>query len=115
MTNEEKQIEELGEAIYLNCNACLFGDEAKMIAKFVIEEQGYRKQREWFSTATPPEEGQQVFVLSPRGIVYPCRYESRYDKRKRRMDLGFYRNDNRSRINARCWMPVPEQQKGCTE
>jgi hypothetical protein len=38
-----KQIEELAKAIHLNCNAGLFEDEAKMIAEFVINKQGYRK------------------------------------------------------------------------
>lgn len=40
----EKQIEELMKEIHLNCPCGLFEDEAKSIAKFVIEEQGYRKQ-----------------------------------------------------------------------
>lgn len=42
----KEQIEELGKEIFKNCNACLLKDEAKMIAEFVIEKQGYRKQRE---------------------------------------------------------------------
>ena len=40
----KKQIEELGKEIHSNCPYCLFEDEAESIAKFVIEEQGYRKQ-----------------------------------------------------------------------
>ena len=32
--------------IHLNCPCGLFEDEAKSIAKFVIEEQGYRKQED---------------------------------------------------------------------
>lgn len=39
-----KQIEELGKEIHSNCPCGLFEDEAESIAKFVIEEQGYRKQ-----------------------------------------------------------------------
>ena len=42
----EKQIEEMAEAIFQNCNCGLFFSEAEKIARFVIEEQGYRKQRE---------------------------------------------------------------------
>ena len=42
----EKQIEELAEAIFQNCNCGLFFSEAEKIARFVIEEQGYRKQSE---------------------------------------------------------------------
>ena len=41
-----KQIEEMAEAIFQNCNCGLFFSEAEKIARFVIEEQGYRKQKE---------------------------------------------------------------------
>lgn len=41
-----KQIEELGKEIHSNCHCCLFEDEAESIAKFVIEEQGYRRQED---------------------------------------------------------------------
>ena len=34
------------EAIFQNCNCGLFFSEAEKIARFVIEEQGYRKQSE---------------------------------------------------------------------
>lgn len=44
--NREKQIEEMAEAIFHNCNCGLFFSEAEKIARFVIEEQGYRKQSE---------------------------------------------------------------------
>lgn len=40
----EKQIEEMAEAIFQNCNCGLFFSEAEEIARFVIEEQGYRKE-----------------------------------------------------------------------
>ena len=40
----EKQIEEMAEAIFHNCNCGLFFSEAEKIARFVIEEQGYVKQ-----------------------------------------------------------------------
>ena len=43
---KEKQIEEMTEAIFHNCNCGLFFSEAEKIARFVIEEQGYRKQSE---------------------------------------------------------------------
>ena len=42
----EKEIEEMTEAIFQNCNCGLFFSEAEEIARFVIEEQGYRKQSE---------------------------------------------------------------------
>ena len=42
----EKEIEEMAEAIFQNCNCGLFFSEAEKIARFVIEEQGYCKQRE---------------------------------------------------------------------
>lgn len=44
--DKEKQIEEikeLADGIYINCPACLLEDEAEMIAKYVIENKGYRK------------------------------------------------------------------------
>ena len=44
--NKEKQIEEMAEAIFQNRNCGLFFSEAEKIAKFVIEEQGYRKASE---------------------------------------------------------------------
>jgi hypothetical protein len=40
---KDKQIEELSKDIFEHCNAGLFEDEAKEIARFVIEGQGYRK------------------------------------------------------------------------
>ena len=46
MMPREKQIEEMAEAIFQNCNCGLFFSEAEKIARFVIEEQGYRKQSE---------------------------------------------------------------------
>ena len=44
--DREKEIEEMTEAIFHNCNCGLFFSEAEKIARFVIEEQGYRKQSE---------------------------------------------------------------------
>ena len=44
--DREKQIEEMAEAIFHNCNCGLFFSEAEKIARFVIEEQGYGKQSE---------------------------------------------------------------------
>lgn len=40
----EKEVEEMAEAIFQNCNCGLFFSEAEEIARFVIEEQGYRKE-----------------------------------------------------------------------
>lgn len=44
--NRDKQIEELSKDIFEHCSAGLFEDEAKEIARFVIEGQGYRKASE---------------------------------------------------------------------
>ena len=46
MMGREQEIEEIAEAIFQNCNCGLFYSEAEKIARFVIEEQGYRKQNE---------------------------------------------------------------------
>ena len=46
MMGREKEIEEMAETIFQNCNCGLFFSEAEKIARFVIEEQGYRKQSE---------------------------------------------------------------------
>ena len=42
--SKEKQIEEMAEAIFQNCNCGLFYSEAEKIARFIIKEQGCRKQ-----------------------------------------------------------------------
>ena len=42
--SREKEIEWMAEAIFQNCNCGLFYSEAEKIARFVIEEQGYRKE-----------------------------------------------------------------------
>ena len=44
MMDREKEIEEIAEAIFQNCNCGLFFSEAEEIARFVIEEQGYHKE-----------------------------------------------------------------------
>lgn len=61
--SKEKQIEELSDDIYTNCPVYLLTrEEAKMIARFVIGEQGYSKQ-EWISVKERlPEEKQFVIV-----------------------------------------------------
>lgn len=46
--SRDKQIEEMANAIFEHCNAGLFYSEAKRIAHFVIEQQGYRKASEIF-------------------------------------------------------------------
>lgn len=38
-----EKIKELADGIFVNCQACLLEEEAEMIAKYVIEEMGYRK------------------------------------------------------------------------
>lgn len=44
--SREQQIEGLSKDIFEHCSAGLFEDEAKEIARFVIEGQGYRKADE---------------------------------------------------------------------
>ena len=46
MRGREKEMGEMTEAVCQNCNCGLFFSEAEKIARFVIEEQGYRKQSE---------------------------------------------------------------------
>ena len=38
MENKDKLIDELAQAIFVNCHVGLSEDEAKMVAKFVVEE-----------------------------------------------------------------------------
>lgn len=65
--SREKQIEEMAEAIFQNCNCGLFFSEAEKIARFVIEEQGYRKQKEghWFILEY------EYFTCSECGYCHP--------------------------------------------
>lgn len=44
--SKEKQIEQMAKAIFQNCNCGIWFSEAEKIARFVVEEQGYRKQKE---------------------------------------------------------------------
>lgn len=62
----EKQIEEMAEAIFQNCNCGLFFSEAEKIARFVIEEQGYGKQSEG--------EWKQAYNSSPRYVCTHCNH-----------------------------------------
>ena len=63
---KEKQIEEMTEAIFHNCNCGLFFSEAEKIARFVIEEQGYVKQSEG--------EWKQTYNSSPRYVCTHCNH-----------------------------------------
>ena len=62
----EKEIEEMAEAIFQNCNCGLFFSEAEKIARFVIEEQGYRKQSDG--------EWKQAYNSSPRYVCTHCNH-----------------------------------------
>ena len=44
--SRDKQIKELADGIFVNCQACLLEEEAETIAKYVIEKEGYRKATE---------------------------------------------------------------------
>lgn len=46
MLDSDKQIEEMAKDIFEHCSAGLFEDEAREIARFVIERRGYRKASE---------------------------------------------------------------------
>ncbi len=99
--SREKQIEELGEAIFLNCNACLLEDEAKMIAKFVIEEQGHRKQSEaeWISVEERlPDENGRFLTVDKKGDMMVCFWEKHFG--------WFAMVCNKNAITH--WMPLPE-------
>ena len=48
-----KQINELAEAIFQNCNFGIWFSEAEKIADFVINNQGYRKASEIFEEIMP--------------------------------------------------------------
>ena len=87
---------------------------------------GYRKQSEPFPQAHEnsdkwisvedrlPEEGKQVLVITPRGLVTVCRYEWRFDKHLGVM-LRFHRCDNLKAVRTQYWMPLPEAPKGGEE
>ena len=64
--DREKQIEEMAEAIFHNCNCGLFFSEAEKIARFVIEERGYVKQSEG--------EWKQAYNSSPRYVCTHCNH-----------------------------------------
>ncbi len=64
--DREKQIEEMAEAIFQNCNCGLFFSEAEKIARFVIEKQGYRKQSEG--------EWKQEYNSFPRYVCTHCNH-----------------------------------------
>ena len=66
MMGREKEIEEMAEAIFQNCNCGLFFSEAEKIARFVIEKQGYRKQSEgkW----------RQAYNSFPRYVCTHCNH-----------------------------------------
>ena len=95
--SSDKQIEEMAKVICQNCNCGLFFDEAEKIARFVIEEQGYRKQ-EWISVDERlPEDG--VWVLgysakSGRGGLCNC--------------LKSYVREFGNYDDTTHWLPLPE-------
>lgn len=65
----EKEIEEMAEAIFHNCNCGLFFSEAEKIARFVIEEQGYEKQSRWGSVNSKMKINDKVTILAYNNIM----------------------------------------------
>ena len=83
--DKNKQIEKLAEAIFLNCHACLFEDEAKMIAEFVINEQGYRKASEIV---------EKIFAEIESSLMYDGKY------------IGHISQKNFERLKKKCEFEV---------
>ena len=52
---------QMAEAIFQNCNCGLFFSEAEEIARFVIEEQGYRK---------PSEVAKEIFDAIKEKLIF---------------------------------------------
>lgn len=108
--NDKKQIKELADAIYINCPACLLTEEAEMIAMFVVEEQGYRKQ-EWISVDERLPEESGVYVActdngNPMTLDYSAKHKlfNSFDSYPRDVAEGFA-------IPVTHWMPLPEAPK----
>lgn len=97
--SKEKQIEEMADDIYANCPVYLLTKkEVKMIARFVIEEWGYRKQG-WISIDERlPEERELVFV---------------YDTDTECVRWAIYNSTAEIWTSKRFthWMPLPEAPK----
>ena len=115
MMPREKQIEEMAEEIFQNCNCGLFFSEAEKIARFVIEEQGYRKQSEpiscshekggeWISVDERlPEQCVPVLVYKNRnGEAYGNMETTYFEKGRWRGSCGEF---------ATHWMPLPKAPK----
>lgn len=108
----EKEIEELAEAIFHNCNCGLFFSEAEQIARFVIDEQGYRKQ-EWTSVDERlPTEQEEVLAYygfdngkGDLGMMFMGVLPYFYHDKK----PHFHHEDLRLRVTH--WMPLPEDPK----
>jgi hypothetical protein len=97
----KEQIEELADDIYTNCPACLLTEEAEMIARFVVEEQGYRKQA-WISVEERlPEREGKYLAYTIRGTIEMAGCYSYYVNDKPQFDY---------RITH--WMPLPAPPKG---
>lgn len=124
-TVREKQIEKLADAIYTNCPACLLAEEAEMIARFAVEEQGYHKQ-EWISVEErlPKETETELEIIQGKDkttltakvsefvLIYSEYPENPYVTVDRTID-GVWSNN----WYVTHWMPLPEapKMKGGTE
>ena len=103
--DREKQIEELAESIFHNCNCGLFFSEAEQIARFVIDEQGYRKQ-EWTSVDERlPEKWQKCLCYYPEKD-----YGSKVVVDYAETDKGGFAEQFQFGKPSH-WMPLPEAPK----
>lgn len=77
--DEKQAIEEMAEAIFQNCNCGLFFSEAEKIARFAVEEKGYRKQSvgEWVETDYKTVEHGFVERRGKAWLCTNCRHVSK--------------------------------------
>ena len=105
----EKEIEEMAEAIFQNCNCGLFFSEAEKIARFVIEEQGYRKQSEHFSFGQ--EKGDEWISVDerlPEDGVWVLGYSAKSVRGGLCNCLKSYVREFGNYDDTTHWLPLPE-------
>lgn len=115
MKTKEKQIEEMAEEIFQNCNCGLFFDEAEKIARFVIEEQGYTKQSEPIS-CSHKKDGEWISVDErlPEQCVPVLVYKNKNSDAYGNMEIAYF---EKGRWRGSCrefithWMPLPKAPK----
>ena len=71
------------------------------------------EQSTWISCAERlPEKEERVLVWNGKGLVQLCRYQYRYDIRKKRFRETFYTDGNKTPYTAEYGMPLPKPPKG---